>query len=33
MNIPLKVLIIEDSEIDAKLLVAMLRRGGVEPEF
>ena len=33
MNIPLKVLIIEDSEIDAKLLVAMLRRGGFEPEF
>jgi phosphoserine phosphatase RsbU/P len=33
MNKPLKVLIIEDSESDAILLLSLLRRGGYEPEF
>lgn len=33
MNKPLKVLIIEDSELDALLLAEHLRKGGYEPEF
>jgi serine phosphatase RsbU (regulator of sigma subunit) len=33
MNAPLKVLIIEDSESDAIVLLSLLRRGGYEPEF
>jgi len=31
--IPLRVLIIEDSEFDARILVNLLRRGGYEPEW
>lgn len=33
MNKPLKVLLIEDSELDAELLVAHLQAGGYEPVF
>ncbi len=33
MNIPLRVLIVEDSEFDARLLVNMLRKGGYEPAY
>lgn len=33
MNTLLKVLLIEDSESDANLLVSLLRRGGYDPQF
>lgn len=33
MNKPLKVLIIEDSEADAILILSLLRRGGYDPRF
>ncbi|HEY6169986.1 MAG TPA: SpoIIE family protein phosphatase [Verrucomicrobiae bacterium] len=33
MNKPLRVLIVEDSEFDARLLVNMLRKGGYEPNY
>ncbi len=33
MSIPLRVLIIEDSEFDARMLVSVLRKGGYDPAF
>lgn len=33
MNKPLRVLIVEDSESDAIVLLSLLRRGGFEPDF
>lgn len=33
MSIPLRALIVEDSELDASLVVRELRRGGYEPEW
>ena len=33
MTTPLRVLIVEDSEADAELLLRELRRGGYAPEF
>ena len=30
---PLRVLVVEDSEFDARMLVGLLRAGGFEPEF
>lgn len=33
MKKPLRVLIVEDSEFDARMLVNVLRQGGYEPEF
>ena len=33
MTTPLRVLIIEDSENDAELLLLELRRGGYAPEY
>ena len=33
MGVPLKVLLVEDSEDDALLLVRMLRRGGFDPTW
>lgn len=33
MKTPLRVLIVEDSEFDARILVTVLRKGGYEPQF
>ena len=30
---PLRVLVVEDSEFDARMLVGLLKAGGFEPEF
>ena len=33
MKIPLRVLVVEDSEFDARLLITLLRKGGYDPAF
>ena len=32
-NRPLRVLVVEDSEFDARMLIGLLKAGGFEPEF
>src|SRR5688500_14143257 len=33
MKIPLRVLVVEDSEFDARILINMLKKGGYDPVF